>query len=396
MLALLHPELASCPRLTVESDLVVLYPDTPCSSLRERLEGVVRGEWGEHKQDEEEALMSYPPPVECEVNEMEFDCDDSMDPYDSLGPSQSSSPVPRIREKKNQTFTHAQKLEFVRLCNAMGGNVLLTARSLGLQAARLRAWKEQEQVLEAQVMAGEGGRSKAVNLAPKPLRPFEERLLDWLKGAKAEIPTRKDVSLMALELYKEEVSDPGAQKRFKAGSTYVEQFLAKTKTKDLVAASPEDPDADEQKDVYACDECGQTFSAKSSLRHHKVYNHSNADKPFACPHCDRGFKSSENLKIHVRTHTGEKPYNCDLCGYASSDPSNFRKHQKNHHNRIISSKHYSFDGVKKSGIYVPQESDLNGQFKSDPLSLPGLLFPALLPHPSLVPLPDPSLVEDDA
>ena len=112
---------------------------------------------------------------------------------------------------------------------------------------------------------------------------------------------------MALELYKEEVSDPGAQKRFKAGSTYVEQFLAKTKTKDLVAASPEDPDADEQKDVYACDECGQTFSAKSSLRHHKVYNHSNADKPFACPHCDRGFKSSENLKIHVRTHTGEKP-----------------------------------------------------------------------------------------
>ena len=100
---------------------MVLYPDTPCSSPRERLEGVVRRE---QKQDDEEALMSYPSPVECEVNEMEFDCEDSMDPYDG--------DLARVREKKNQTFTHAQR--------AMGGNILLTARSIGLQAARLRAW----------------------------------------------------------------------------------------------------------------------------------------------------------------------------------------------------------------------------------------------------------------
>ena len=44
--------------------------------------------------------MSYLPPVKCELNEMEFDWEDSMDPYDSLGPIESSSPVLRVREKK--------------------------------------------------------------------------------------------------------------------------------------------------------------------------------------------------------------------------------------------------------------------------------------------------------
>ena len=68
------------------------------------------------------------------------------------------------------------------------------ARSLSLQATRLQDWKEQEQVLEAQVIAGEEGRCKAVNFAPKPLRPFEARFLDWLKEAKVEIPTRNDVT----------------------------------------------------------------------------------------------------------------------------------------------------------------------------------------------------------
>ncbi|EJD43570.1 STE-domain-containing protein [Auricularia subglabra TFB-10046 SS5] len=55
-------------------------------------------------------------------------------------------------------------------------------------------------------------------------------------------------------------------------------------------------------------------------------------KSFACPlfSCGRYFKRMEHLKRHLRTHTMEKPYQCDQCGKRFSRSDNLNQHLRTH------------------------------------------------------------------
>ncbi|XP_069943910.1 protein tramtrack, beta isoform isoform X3 [Cherax quadricarinatus] len=79
---------------------------------------------------------------------------------------------------------------------------------------------------------------------------------------------------------------------------------------------------------HKCLYCTYSTSRKHSLIVH-VRTHT-GEKPFLCPHCTYRCAKKINLKIHIRTHTGEKPFVCPHCSFRSAQKVNLVRHLQTH------------------------------------------------------------------
>ena len=47
---------------------------------------------------------------------------------------------------------------------------------------------------------------------------------------------------------------------------------------------------------------------------------------YACPYCQKTMPHAAAMKQHIYTHTGEKPYKCNFCSYATNQPGTLNRH----------------------------------------------------------------------
>jgi len=77
-------------------------------------------------------------------------------------------------------------------------------------------------------------------------------------------------------------------------------------------------------------DCQKPFKQLAHLQKHDLV-HTGA-KPHPCSECEKSFGSNSNLKTHMRLHKGEKPFACDDCPQIFRQSEHLKLHKRSHDN----------------------------------------------------------------
>ncbi|XP_026461112.1 zinc finger protein 525-like [Ctenocephalides felis] len=79
---------------------------------------------------------------------------------------------------------------------------------------------------------------------------------------------------------------------------------------------------------FACSICNKAFITRYLLGQH-VRIHTK-EQPYKCDKCNKTFTQRNGLKAHASVHTGERKYKCEICKKYYSQSSVMRRHALSH------------------------------------------------------------------
>ncbi|CAL1538819.1 unnamed protein product [Lymnaea stagnalis] len=88
-------------------------------------------------------------------------------------------------------------------------------------------------------------------------------------------------------------------------------------------------DFEKKGEKHTCQICKASFFTPEELSRH-MRRHGERNYKCAWPGCHWTFVLSGELKSHMFTHTGEKKYLCDICGFGAPTKTRLRRHEKTH------------------------------------------------------------------
>uniref|UniRef100_A0A8C3XXD0 Uncharacterized protein n=1 Tax=Catharus ustulatus TaxID=91951 RepID=A0A8C3XXD0_CATUS len=83
-----------------------------------------------------------------------------------------------------------------------------------------------------------------------------------------------------------------------------------------------------KKESQVCPYCDKAISSKRGLALH-IRTHT-GDRPYHCQRCPASFAHGAAYTSHLRSHTGEKPYVCEECGVSFVDRGKLNSHKRTH------------------------------------------------------------------
>ncbi|EED12537.1 C2H2 transcription factor (Azf1), putative [Talaromyces stipitatus ATCC 10500] len=117
---------------------------------------------------------------------------------------------------------------------------------------------------------------------------------------------------------------------------------------------------------FKCSEpsCGQRFSQLGNLRTHERRH--TGERPFTCEECGKAFAQKGNVRAHMFTHAKAKPYTCQLdgCWKQFTQLGNLKSHQNKFHATTLRDLTTRFANMSNPEIMTPADRELWTYFAS--------------------------------